>query len=310
METSALLTSLETCPRKGYYSRSWEKVRLSHTQMLTRALRSSLQAPEGIWGEIAGSEVLQLAEDRGLETSNSGNIYSQVIHIAALADILVSAIRKPHDPPWIPAKPMGNWMPGCWIDQAGANLHRLVLVSNWTEERHYAECHAWGTLGEMAHYNLPMKLVIAIIGQQRLGKRTGPWVSGFIHPRTKQLRFRKKSRSTSETFTESWEKIYREDHDEISRETWLNSMLKDDVLPEVLFRVDMPTLPEVHRQRILDMAHRKMDHLASLQSTPEANISTCDWPVPCQFRPLCHSLPEREPSEKNGFVRIPQFPAA
>jgi hypothetical protein len=246
---------------------------------------------------------MHLAETRGIET-NTGKIYDTVIHHAALSDIVVSAIRKPGEKPWLIPEPVSNWKSSCYLSPDGVYLRRIVLVSNWGEERKASECRSWFTLGEIAAYNMPMQLIVAVLGQQRDGFRHGPWVQGFLHPCNHKLRFRKKGRSTSETFNERWQKIYREDHDEIKRETWLQGMLTDGVLPEVLFRFDLPTLPEVQRQRILDMAARKTDRLQNLKSLPEANLSTCDFPMPCCFRHCCHSNPEREPSEKLGFIRI------
>ncbi len=272
--------------------------------MVNLALRAALTATgQREWGELAGSEMLQLAEDRGLETKET-RIYDEVMHHAALADILISSIRKPTDEPWLIPAPVQNWTSDCFLSPDGKNLRRIVLVSHWNDERHYSECRSWYSAGEIAHYKLPMQLVVLVIGQSKAGKRSSAWTSGFLHPMNHELRFRKKSRSTSEVFNSKWEKIWREDHGEITRETWLNSMLKDDVLPEVCFKLDIPVPEEKHCQRIRDIAARKLDTLYAMKERPEANLSSCDWPVPCQFRKLCHTLPEREPSTKNGYVEL------
>jgi hypothetical protein len=123
----------------------------------------------------------------------------------------------------------------------------------------------------------------------------------------RELRFRKRQkgfRSEGNAFSDKWEKIWREDHAEISRETWLQTMLKDDILRDVCFKVDIPVPAAEQCKRIRDMAKRKMDRLAKMTEKPEANLSSCDWPIPCQFRRLCHVLPEREPSEKTGYLNI------
>jgi len=159
-------------------------------------------------------------------------------------------------------------------------------------------------LGEIAHYNLPMSLIVCVIGQERDGLRSGPFTVGFLHPANHGLRFRKKSRSTSEVFNDKWERIHREDHAEISRETWLNAMLKDDVLREVLFREDIAIPATPHLLRIREMASRKLERLYALKEKPEANLSSCDWPVPCVFRGCCHVIPEREPNQNNGFINL------
>jgi hypothetical protein len=282
--------------------------------MLSEAIRAGLVAPASTepYGEVSGAEVMQLAEDRGLDTDGQ-DVYARVIHIAALSDILVSAIRKPNDPAWIrptishfyPSNEATKWEPDCYLSPDGTKLRRITLVSNWTDARHYSECRSWFTVGEIAHLGLPMQLIVLVIGQERNGKRHTPWTTGFTHPMNRQLRFRKKSRSTSEVFNDKWEKIWREDHAEITRETWLNAMLKDDVLPEVCFKIDVPVPDRLQVERIKDMAARKMERLAAMKDVPEPNLSTCDSP-PCAFRKICHTLPERVPSGKSGFIRLGQ----
>lgn len=300
------LSYFETCQRKGYWGQFWEAQRLSGKEMAVRAIREAVIAPEAQeapFGEVAGSAVLQLAEDRGLAVEGR-TVYAEVIHYAALSDILVSAIRKPKDRPWI-APP--EFPPDCFLSSDGNYLRRIVLVSHWTDSRKESEARSWKSLGLMAEHNLPMQLAVLVIGQNRAGKRRGPWTQGYLHPSNHQLRFRRRKggfRSEGNRFKETWEQIYREDHAEISRETWLQSMLTDDVLPEVCFSIELPVLEPPHRQRILQMAEHKLDALHSLKEKPDAQLSTCDWPVACQFKKCCHVEPEREPSEKLGFVRI------
>ena len=307
MTTPELLSNYETCDRKGYWSRSYAPRKLSITRMMQEAIREALMAPEGDWGEIAGSAMLQLAQDRGLETETH-KVYDSVIHHACIADLIATLLRKPGEPPWLIPEPMENWMPDCYLSANGDFLRRVVLVSHWNDERHDAECRSWFTLGEQAHYGLPMQLAVFVIGQQRDGRRTSsPWASGFLHPQNHELRFRKRNkgqRQDGNVFGDGWVKVFREDHDEIRREKWLESMLRDDVLYEVCFREDIPVLPLLHLQRARQMAAVKLDRLYGLKDVPEANLSVCDWPVPCPFRKLCHTLPEKGPEEKYGFVRV------
>ncbi len=247
MSTPGLLTAFETCPRKGLYASKFEARRLQAVEMVRFALKSSLTAPcddSKPFGETAGDTVMQLAADRGLDT-DLHDLYAPVVHHACLADIMVSCIRKSGDKPWIIPPPVQNWTSACFLSPEGGHLRRIVLVSHWTDERAESEKRSWFTAGEIAAYDLPMQMIVLVIGQQRNGKRISPWVKGFLHPQNKQLRFRKKERSTSEVFNDRWVQIFREDHAEISREKWLDAMLKDDVLPEVCLRIDIPRLDQV-----------------------------------------------------------------
>lgn len=307
MSTADLLTASETCQRKGFFSRSWTSTKIRPTEMTLAGIKAALvatEAPDGAFGNVAGTEIMQLAQDRGMET-DSPRLYDAVLHHASIADLISTVIRKPNDPPWQLAPAIKGWNPDCFISPDGNYLRRVLVVSNWSDERHSSEFRSWHTLGNIAHLKLPMQLVVCIIGQMRDGLRpSSPWASGFQHPTNHQLRFRKKSRSQSEVFSEKWEKIYREDHDEITREDWLEAMLKDDVLREVCFREDIPIPPTPHLQRVRDMASKKLERLYALKETPEANLSGCDWPVACPFRRLCHTLPEKEPEEKYGFIAL------
>ncbi len=307
MTTPELLQNYETCDRKGYYSRSWAPRKLDPTRMMQEAIRQALAAPDGDYGEIAGSAMMQLASDRGLDTTTH-KVYQSVVHHACIADLIVTAIRKPNDPPWLTPDNMENWIPSAYISPAGDTLRRLLLVSHWSDERHASECRGWGTLGEQSVYGLPMQMIVVVIGQQRDGIRgSSPWASGFLHPANKMLRFRKRrngSKTPGNVFNDSWSKVFREDHDEISRKTWLEAMLVDDVLNEVLFIEDIPVPPSPHLLRARQMAEAKLEKLYATRQTPAANLTGCDWPVVCPFRNLCHTLPEREPEEKYGFIQI------
>ena len=314
MSTAQILTNYEHCQRKSFYGLSWQRNRLSAVGMMAKAIRVAVTAPnasETAFGELAGSEVMQLAADRGLETENP-EVYEAVIHTAALSDILVSAIRKPGSPPWQIPEVVQNWTSAAYLSPDGSYLRRIALVSHWSDERQCGESRAWFTLGEIEAYRLPMQIAVLVLGQQRNGRRTGsPWCSGFLHPRNHELRFRKRSKGTrtdGNVFNDKWEKILREDHAEISRETWLESMLRDDVLPDVCFKVDVEIPTEKQLQRIREMRDRKLEKIAALTEKPEANLSTCDFPVPCEFKRCCHAAVEREPSEKIGYLRIQAAP--
>jgi hypothetical protein len=174
-------------------------------------------------------------------------------------------------------------------------------VSNWGDDRHFGECRGWFSMGEICAYNLPMQLVVAVIGQSKGGKRHGPFTKGLQHPVNRKLKFKKKN-NPSEPFKSSWLPIWREDHDEISTESWLNSMLEDTVLPDHLFKVDIPLPNQDAQMKIKDLMCKKLEEIETSDILPDQNMSTCDFPVPCVFRNNCHS--GNNPSGKYGFVKI------
>jgi hypothetical protein len=233
MDTASLLTNFERCQRHGVYSSRWESHRLTPNQMLHAAVNEALveECPDP--GDSAGSSFMTLASTRGLELADSINIYRCAIDHAAIADILTTAIRKPDstdNAAWLPAPSSTPlWTSSCHLSPDRTHLRRFLAVSTWSPERAEHELRSWHVLGELAaHYPLPMQLIVAIIGPMNSGRRHGHWSRALLHPTHSHLRFRRRARSTIEGFKESWSPIYREEHDEINRQRWLDSMNADE----------------------------------------------------------------------------------
>lgn len=303
MSTAALLTRLETCERAGYWARGWERRKLDGTEMLAQAVGAGLTEVErSDYGEVAGETVMDLAEHRGL-SSRTHQVYDSAVHHAALADIITATIRPAGKPPWRPVEPLdGTWTPSCYVDASGSHLRRVLLVSAWSDERHHAEMRSWHSFGEVCHYEMPMQQVVIVLGQLRDGKRHGPFSKGFMHPQGSHLRFRRKSKSTNETFNANWRQVWREDvGGDISVERWLQGMLDDDILRDTCFPVDVPVPDKQVCARVRSMAAARLDALHRLKVLPDENLSTCFWPVQCVFQPECHA--GRKP-DGNRFVQI------
>lgn len=307
MTSSAhLLSNYEGCPRSGYYSRQWESHKLLSTAMLYASVRAGLLSEREDFGVCAGEETMLLAADRGL-LSDSHDIYDVVVSLAAVADLVTCAIRKPGEAPWsIPEKTkLGPfpWEPSCF--QVDDHLRRIALVSHWSDDRHDAELRSWYSVGETAVYGLPMQMVVIIVGQNRNGRRQGPWTKAMRHPNhQKEIRFRKRSghQMRTATFKDTWKEIMRVDHAEISTHDWLEAMYRDDVLQEVCFNVDIP-VPE-DAERIKGMALAKLERLYALKTVPEGNLSSCDFPTQCVFKRCCWGREERQPSERLGYDAV------
>ena len=304
MNSPTLLTHDEQCRRKGYWSRSRERTKLDDTEMIQAGLRAGLtEAKRTDWGEAAGEECYALGADPGLETTHY-DVHSEVVHLSCLADAIVTALRKPGDGPWQIPPPirLGDgplWTSAAYLDPSGLHLRRVALVSAWSDDRHYSQARSWFSIGECAAYDLPMQQAVIVLGPRRNGKRSSPWTRGLRHPLNKKLRFRKKH-DVAEGFKSTWLQIWREDFDDIPTKDWLDAMLADGVLSEVCFKVDIPALSAPARDRIRDLAARKLDTLAMMKALPDEQFTGCDWPRPCIFRTPCHA--GREPQK--GVFRI------
>lgn len=307
INTAQLLTSFETCSRKGYWQQEWRWHRLEPNEALRQALAAGLtETVRPDYGEVAGETIMGLAADPGLNL-NTPRLYDAVVHHACLADVLTSAIRRPGAPAWgfPPIMPWRGlqWASSAFLDPSGARLRSLVLATSWNEERRIAEERSWYSLGERAIYNLPMTLVVLILGRLHDGMRQSAWTQGFLHPINSQLRFRKRTNVRFSTFSDKWDPVRRQDHKKITTEEWLRAMLEDDILRDLCFTVELPKPEPELRQRVLDMAVRKVERLAKWNRPPEPSLSVCDRPR-CPFKSCCWSETPFEPSASRGFVPV------
>jgi hypothetical protein len=286
------------CNRRGYWARRWEKHRMTSTDLVRRAVSAALlEKDRDDYGESAGEELVTLASDRGLDAEGI-NLYRSVMNHAAIADLVASAIRKPNTPPWLQVHTKGSsWNYSALLDPSGTTLRRFLPVSSWNEDRKEHEVRSWFGIGEVCMLEMPMQMIVAQMGPMSGGRRHGFWSKALLHPQKSSLRFKKRSRGTIEGFKETWIPVFREEHDEIDRHTWLQAMFEDDVLQESLFVVEIPLPGELEAGRIRDMAKRKLDIVRRVTELPDKQLSTCDGPLaPCPFRDCCWGQPESAPA--------------
>ena len=293
-----LLTYLETCNRKYLWGRDYENEKIHPTELVRRAMAIALTETERQdRGEVAGEALISLAAERGIDTPHQ-NVYDIGIHHAVLADLLVTHLGRTESLPWYPAPTLDGWQSMCFIE--GTRLHRIVLVDHWTDERLSAEAHSWYTLGEMAKYELPMVLHVFVLGASKFGRRYSSWTKGVLHPNNRKLRFERKAKK-SEGFSESWIPIWREEHDEISREQWLDAMAADDQLDKLAIVKTIEPLKERRLVEIRSDMEAAQEEMASIVSTPRKRYSVCDWPVPCQFKRCCWNVVDLHPREVSDY---------
>jgi hypothetical protein len=271
--------------------------------MLDLGIRAGLTFDGADFGEEAGSVVYELGATRGLDTEQH-DVHSEVVHTASMADIICTATRKKGDAPWKVPEPQDEWNPSCYISPDGKFLRRVIAVSGWSDERHNSICRSWGTLGPVAFYDLPMQIAVVITGNRKSGRYHSFWSHALQHPQNKKLRFRKKN-DIATGFKSSWIECWRADHDEIAAQDWINAMCEDDVLRDVFFKVDIPRMEHVSRERVMDVTKRKLEKIHSTQSLPDEKYSGCSWPIRCQFLGCCNR--GEGPNGRSGFVPVSQI---
>ncbi len=306
MTSPQLLTAFEHCTRKGFWSLDWERAKIDLHELLMAGITEGLTTTRQDIGEAAGEKIMEISAVKNI-VSDQHDLYSQVVHHCAIADIVATAVRKPQEAPWTFPDPetLPNgvlWHSGCFLAPSGTSLRRIVLATNWSDDRHFSEAQSWHSLAESCVYGLPLQEAVIVLGASRDGRRHGYWSKGLRHPVNKKLRFRKKT-DRANGFKDSWSVIFREDYDEISTREWLDAMYSDGVLQDVCFSVEIPLPEKAARQKVIDLAAKKLDILYSTKELPEPNLSTCFWPSRCHFINCC-SKGESEPNGKYGFVRI------
>ena len=81
-------------------------------------------------------------------------------------------------------------------------------------------------------------------------------------------------------------------------------MHEDGVLADSCFVVDIPVPDQPARDKIVELASKRLEQIYKLKALPPQQLSTCDWPSPCLFRSNCHR--DEQPSGRYGFVQIEQ----
>lgn len=299
-DTAHLIQTSEECERKSHWSQRWEKNKITAARMLDEGIKSGLTYDGLDFGEEAGSRVFELAATRGVD-SDQYDQHSEATHIANMADIISVAARKQNDKPWKSPAALDDWNPSCYISPDGQYLRRIVTTSNWSEEKQNSITRSWATLGPVAFYDLPMQIAVVITGNRRDGRYHSFWSHALQHPQNKKLRFRKKN-DIANGFKSSWLECWRPDHDEISTKEWLDAMIGDDVLRDLFFKVDMPRMEEVSRERVMDVAKRKTERIRNTKTLPDENYTGCAWPVRCQFLGCCNR--GDMPNKRFGFIPI------
>lgn len=296
MPPSSYSLNNEDCPKRASLRQRLERDSLSPHQLLSRGIDHGVQCESEDPGKAASDEVMRLCLSRPIETEQT-NLLDLAEHVSALAEIIVWCLRT--GPAWRHPAPLSlgeeTWYPSCFSIPGG--MRRVVLVDHWSDRRALQEARDWQTL-EGAIYGLPVTIIAVVLGTMREGQRHGPLSKGWIHPRSGELRFRKRDGSG---FDGNWEPVFRERFDG-SREEWIEAMNRDGVMLDTFVVHPAIEFDVNEASNIRDLALRKLQGIR-LGSNPDRNLSRCfDSIHPCEFRFPCAYF--TEPSELNGFVRI------
>ena len=296
---SSFILSNEDCPkRQSLYMRGIEREALSFHQLLVRGVEYGVQSEADDPGKAASDEVMRLCLSRPIETEE-GDLIGLAEHVSSLAEMVTWVLRT--GPAWVHPKPIQvgdeTWTPSSWAIPGG--LRRIVFCDRWSDQRALQEVRAWPTL-EAALYGLPMTIVAVVLGAMREGRRHGPLTKGWLHPRSQELRFRKRDGTG---FDGNWEPVFRENSD-LSREEWLEAMTADDVMADTFVIHPAVEWPQEEALQIVAQARTSLARLRDNDGTEHARaLSRCfDSIHPCEFRFPCAYF--KEPEIGKGFIPV------
>lgn len=297
MPTAPLLSRSDLCGLQAWYSLRWKPAALLPKQILTQAVEHGLSA-SGDAGEAAETRALDLAVDPGMDTAET-DLLSLAQHIASFANFTAWVLRGQGSawkrPDAIKLANGTLWQPAAFLDPSERHLRKVFLVSRWDSWLQTALERSWEVAGECSAYGVGMDCFIVEIGSIRHERWVNPFTVGYRHPVSKTLRFRKRD---GEDFGGTWTKVSRET-DSSSREEWLDTLVNDGVLTDVVHVHSVP--PPERAAEFLDLARAKLASIGG--EIPSESLTACfDRIRPCPYRNCCPR--GVEPSAQLGFVQI------
>lgn len=269
----------DSCPRLHTWSRSHQPPRISLSIALHNSLNKGLEEGSAQAGK---DHFISLCADPGLAIK-AYNVYEIGIHHAHLVEVIAAYLLG--DGKWVKADPFRNGgyihRPNSFLMKDG-RLRRVVLCDRWDDTRQLAETHSWRTLADVCATNRPMLINAITIGQSRKGFRPSPWTRAHKHHtagNTLQL-----TRKDGSDFAPSWTRLWRENTSESSLD-WLRRMQEEQCFADLIhsFVVDVPG----NREEILMEMRVMVGEME--KGSLKMRRSSCFFPSPCPFSPLCHS---------------------
>lgn len=318
--SSVALDTYDRCERRYAQECRWEPLTLSPLALCYRCMESALVSDDPDPEEIAKSLAIRLVGKYEIPVTALDS-YTVALHHGWLAGIIAVALRSRLGKLTRPDPQETDdyeWRPQTFADIDG-NRHRIVLCSTWDEDRLASEAHSWNTIGELAATGLPLTIHAIIIGAHRHGRRHSAWTKGFLHPVNKSLRFGRRKGLANygwnggkhSGFTEGWTEVWRENKPELSTAAWLNTMIQDGMMKELIISREV-RLDEGDAR--LQAARREMVELMGRMqdATPEEPMrrSSCDevGRGPCPFQIVCYAKTPVTPADFPHLFRFKDQP--
>lgn len=276
MITTEYISNFDACNRLAIYAK-FDTPRISLATVLNEALRIGLLSGNPV---AAKTHLMQRAANPGLAIYGS-NVYSSAVHHSALIELIVTYLLA-GEGAWksAPAVEVGphQYQPLSYL-LPDHRLRRIILCSQWNEQRRLEEVNSWRTLGDIIATNRPMLINAIVIGAAASGFRPSVWSRAYEHPVHRGLRVR--SIAKEDGFNNNWRKVYRESSAK-SCQDWLTIMQNDNAFADTVFSTVVDT-PHISAQADFP---RLLDGVAS--GRDEMRRSHCFRQSTCPYVYCCH----------------------
>jgi hypothetical protein len=262
----------------------------------------------GVEGGVTGNALDAIRAITAVKDVESGQLaaISSVRHIGFLSEVVSLALtRRFGQFKRLETVPFGKhqWQSNLFESKHG--LHRILLMASLDDDALRGYAHSWGTVGELVALGKDIILTAVVVGAQRAGRRHSHWTRCFQHPVQKSaLRFARRKSGKESGFTSGWREVWREVTD-ISAETWVDRMEKDEVLDDLIRTHRVPYRDDDHR--IVQAKHDILKILPQMESaTADSPMrrSSCDSVFgACPWSALCWSPTELELSDLAHLYR-------
>jgi hypothetical protein len=302
MVDAAMLVEFQTCRRRFLLSRKWRSLRWKAKLLFDSCLRQGIldlgngnSVSETVSG--ATTRYMNTGANPGLDVSGQDPYKIALDMCAMLETILTTLGRRPllHLKP-LPSKMISDgleWVFLAHVDDRG-ELHRVVTVDRFDDDRLSQEMHSWYVFGEICMARKPMHLHFIEIGQMRDGRRHSPWARAWQHEYiANRIKFQRKGNKALQG--DAWKPIFLADSNSHTSSSWVDAMESEGVAETLIHDIDV-TVPALDHIKTFvrdvkteaTQMQQWMQAVHNPQMVPMTR-SACDVPFACAFQPVCYS---------------------
>ncbi len=302
----------------GYTIHSWQRCKRRYK--LEQTYRYKKWAPSVLFSAVMRSAIIALSTgvEKQLVTINTVNnflkqvrepglIQAEGIDVYKLAMDYTAMIRTQIEyfsrmslltlskPKQVLISSNVSWSFLSQADESGV-LHRWRFVDFINDNSITTDLHSYELFADLALSGMPMTLHMVSIGRRDHDHHVSPWCKAYKSPAMNMYKFQKKSGSG---LSDNWKPIYFADDIDMDPSTWVNQMIEDNIIDNLVQHINITEPSDVHVLNLKRDLNYELMGILSNYTVPWYELpmsrSACDSPYVCPHQELCFSLnPEAE----------------